>query len=82
MSPAGDFKFFLANLEMFLNSIYINTIDIIICGDFNINNIQENHKKLQLDSLLASYSLYSTVTFLTRISGNSASLIDNIFINT
>jgi hypothetical protein len=53
-----------------------------MCGGFNINYIQENHKKLQLDSLLAAYSLYSTVTFPTRISGNSASLIDNIFIDT
>jgi hypothetical protein len=44
-SPAGDFHYFLTNLEMFLNSIFSNTNDIIICGDFNINYIQENKKK-------------------------------------
>jgi exonuclease III len=49
--PAGDFKFFLTNLEIFLNSIYSNTIDIIICGDFNINYIQENHKKITVGFL-------------------------------
>ena len=81
-SPAGDFHYFLTHLEMFLNSIFSNTNNIIICGDFNINYMQENKKKLQLDSLFASYSLYSIVTFLTRTSGNSSSLIDNMFINT
>jgi hypothetical protein len=40
----GDLHYFLTNLEMFLNSIYSNTIDIIICGDFNINYIQEEKK--------------------------------------
>ncbi|GFG34228.1 hypothetical protein Cfor_09168 [Coptotermes formosanus] len=44
--------------------------------------MDEDHKKLQLDSLLASYNLYRTVIFPTRISGNLASLIDNTFINT
>jgi hypothetical protein len=54
---------------------------MIICGDLNINYLQENKKKQKFDFLLASYSLYSTVTFPTRIFGNSSS-IDNIFINT
>jgi exonuclease III len=50
-SPVGDFKFFLSNLEILLNSIYSNTIDIIICGDLNINYIQENHKKITVGFL-------------------------------
>ena len=62
--------------------MYSDTTEIIICGDFNINYLQDNTKKQQSDSLLASYNLYSTVTFPTRILGNSPSLIDNIFINT
>jgi hypothetical protein len=62
--------------------LYSDTTEIIICGDFNINYLQDNTKKQQSDSFLASYNLYSTVTFPTRILGNSPSLIDNIFINT
>jgi hypothetical protein len=58
--------------------IYENSIEIIICGDINYLNVS-THKQL-LDSLLASYCLYSTVQFPTRIH-NSLSAIDNIFIN-
>jgi hypothetical protein len=36
--------------------------------------------QLQLDSLLASYDLYSIVDFPTRISNCSSTAIDNIFI--
>ena len=39
-------------------------------------------KKTLLDSLLASYNLTSTVYFPTRIQNNSATAIDNIFIDT
>ena len=35
-----------------------------------------------LNSHLASFNLYSTVNFSTRITNNSSTLIDNIFINT
>jgi len=53
-----------------------------MCGDININYfIDPTHKQL-LDLLLASYDLYSTVQFATRIQNNSHSAIDNIFINT
>jgi hypothetical protein len=62
--------------------IYSNTIEIIICGDININYpIDSTHKQL-LDSLLASYGPCSTVQFPTRIQKNSLSAIDSIFINT
>ena len=39
-------------------------------------------KKTLLDSLLASYNLTSTVYFPTRLQNNSATAIDNIFIDT
>ena len=35
-----------------------------------------------MESLLASFHLFSTVKFPTRISNNSRTLIDNIYINT
>jgi hypothetical protein len=39
-------------------------------------------RKTLLDSLLASYNLTNTVYFPTRIQNNSATAIDNIFIDT
>jgi hypothetical protein len=44
----------------------------------NLNDSTQNH---QLDSLLASYGLYSTVQFPTKICNSASTAIDNIFIN-
>lgn len=80
-SPSGNFQHFLLNLEKILSRIYTNTIEIIICWDFNINYLNDSTYK-SLDSLLASRGLSSTVLFPTRFFNNSQSAIDNIFINT
>jgi len=79
--PTGNFSYFLSSLESILNQLYTNSINIIICGDININYLDNTNSKLQLDSLLLSYDLYSTVDFPTRISNCSSTAIDNIFID-
>lgn len=81
-APSGNFTHFLDKLEGILNLLQRNDTQLIICGDININYLVENNKKTLLDSLLASYNLTSTVYFPTRIQSNSATAIDNIFINT
>jgi len=55
--------------------------EFIICGDININYVGTNNKKKQLDYLLGTYNLISTVYFPKRTANNSATLIDNIFID-
>ena len=80
-SPTGNIAYFLDNLEAALNQIYNNTVDIILCGDFNINYLSDNQNKQALNSLLTSYSLHSVIDFPTRIHNNSNTMIDNIFIN-
>jgi len=77
-SPMGNF---LHTLDSILNFLHNNTIEIIICGNFNINYLNDNDKKSKLDNLLLSYNLNSTVNFPTRIHNNSVSAIDNIFID-
>ena len=79
--PTGNFSYFLSSLESVLNQTYSNSINIIICGDININYLDNTNNKLQLDILLASYELYSIVGFPTRISNTSSTAIDNIFID-
>ena len=69
-------------MEAALNQIYNNTVDIILCGDFNINYLNDSQNKQTLNSLLTSYSLYSIIDFPTRIHNNSNTMIDNVFINT
>jgi hypothetical protein len=80
-SPTGNRDYFLNNLEEVLNHIYNNTVDTILCGDFNINYLNDNQDKQALNALLTSYSLYSIIDFPTRIFNNSQTMTDNIFIN-
>jgi exonuclease III len=77
-SPMGNF---LHTLDTILNFLNNNTIEIIICGDFNINYLNDNDKTNKLDNLLLSYNFYSTVNFPTRIHNNSVTSIDNILID-
>jgi len=65
-----------------LNKLYERSTELILCGDFNINCLNDNSRKHLLDSLLASFSLFSSVKFPTRIFNKSCTLIDNIYINT
>jgi exonuclease III len=80
--PSGDFPYFLTSLESVLNQLFSNSKNVIICGDININYLENTNNKLHLDSLLASYNLYSIVDFPTRISSSASTAIDNIFIDT
>jgi len=80
-SPTGNFLLFLHTLDSILDRLFTNSLNIIICGDFNINYLGESANKLKLNSLLASCNLHSTVDFRTRITSSSSTAIDNIFIN-
>jgi len=80
-SPTGDYTYFLNQLVLVLNKLYKVSTNIILCGDFNINFLESTSRIMLLESLLASYNLYSTIKFPTRNFINSHTLIDNIFIN-
>ena len=80
-SPTGNLYYFLNQLKSILNKIHKSSKEIILCGDLNINYLTDTSKKHLLDSLLASFNLYSTVKFPTRITNTSCTLIDNIYIN-
>jgi len=81
-SPLGNFDYFLKELEILLNFVSRNSRGLIVCGDFNINFMEDTTHKRILNSLLATFGLYPTVDFPTRIYNNSITTIDNIFINT
>jgi len=80
-APSGDFDYFLNKLDYILNSLQTYKTEFIICGDININYLETSNKKKQLDYVLGTYNLISTVYFPTRTANSSATLIDNIFIN-
>jgi hypothetical protein len=56
-APSGDFLYFIQNLEDFLNKLYRNSKNILICGDVNIKYFINNSYKQQLDSLMASWAI-------------------------
>jgi hypothetical protein len=76
-----NFTLFLSKLESILNLFFRNNTKLVLCGDINVNYLTDNSKKRQMDMLLASYNLSSTVNFPTRLQNNSATAIDNIFID-
>jgi len=74
-SPTGNFVRFIKGIDTILNQFIKPNIEIIVCGDINIDYLDENcHKRQQLDALLATYNLICTARFPTRS-------LDNIFIN-
>jgi hypothetical protein len=54
----------------------------MICGDININYLENCKKRQQLDALLQTYNLIGMVSFSTRKANASTTAIDNIFIRT
>ena len=52
----------------------------MICGDININYVENCNKRQQLDALLQTYNLIGTVSFPTCKSKASSTTIENIFI--
>jgi exonuclease III len=79
--PSGNFKYFLKKLDTILNTLHSNKEEFIICGDVNVNYLDNCSKRQQLGTLLSTYNLISTVNFPTRMANSSVTAIDNIFVN-
>ena len=80
-TPSGNLSSFFLKLDTILQSVYKSKLHFIICGDRNINYLNERENKNQLDNLLLSYNLTSIINFLTRVQNTSATAVDNIFID-
>jgi hypothetical protein len=79
-SLSGNYNY-LRKLELFLKSLSTIRTEYIICGDINVEYLQNHSRKQQLDMLLATYNLASIVNFPTRIVNGSSTAIDNFFID-
>jgi len=72
----------MKGLESIVNQFSKTNSEIMVCGDINIDYLEENcYKRQQLDALLTTFSLVSTIHFLTRTLNGAISAIDNIFID-
>lgn len=80
-SPCGDIDIFFDHISQLLDVIKRKNHDIIICGDFNINTLENNATTRKLDIFLNINNLKKTVHEPTRVTPTSKSLIDNILTN-
>jgi helix-turn-helix protein len=80
-APKGNFDYFLKALYHILQFHHKNNIEFVTCGDINVDYLENNREKVQLNNMLKTYNLTSTVYFPTKTTNISVTLIDNIFIN-
>lgn len=83
-SPTGDIKIFLTNIASVLEDLYKPNINIILCGDFNLDS--STHSKHRTDfnclkNILLTFNLHPVVGWPTRVTINTSTTIDNIFSN-
>lgn len=78
--PNGNKEIFFVKLEELLTHLDQNKL-IIITGDFNIDMSTDNYLKHDLLSLMYSFSLKPKIHAFTRVTANSQTCLDNIFIN-
>jgi hypothetical protein len=64
-SPIGNFSNFLQKLDNILNRLHNNKTEFIICGDLNINYLENCDRRQQLDAFLRPYNLIGMVNFPT-----------------
>ena len=74
---------FLDYIESILNKINKENKEIYLCGDFNSDilkiDFQNSYKRFYV--LLSSFGILPFILLPTRIAGNSATIVDNIFTN-
>ena len=71
---------FIDEFSSVLNDIVKQKSILIITGDFNINLLDINEKQIVREyfEILLSYGMFATISLPTRITQNSATLIDQI----
>lgn len=69
-SQRGDFDIFVELLAGILADNMSKKRDVVICGDFNVDNLRDSNQRRYLRDLISSYELVSLVQTPTRISRN------------
>ena len=82
-SPNTDMKIFMKSLKRFLDETSKQR-NVVLCGDFNIDLLKANQNKTSSDFLtvLMENKFFPNVVLLTRVTLNSCTLIDNMFVKT
>jgi exonuclease III len=76
---SANFNQFVKRLDTSLKYLCNPKSEFLFCGDINVGYLNDNNQKIQLNSLLTTYTLSHTVNFTTRTQNVSSTAIDNIF---
>jgi hypothetical protein len=76
-----NFNLFLKGPDDSIKSICRADLNLILCGDINVDYLTENDRKRQLDSVVQTCNITAVVNLPTRSQGISSTTIDNIFID-
>ena len=81
--PNGDVKEFEKHLNKILSTNDILKKEVIMAGDFNMNllDFEQNKKVQNFLNILFSHSMMPVINKQTRVTKNTATAIDHIFIN-
>ena len=82
--PSSSLVEFLSLLEEQLDLLSGTRQPCFVCGDFNIDlkSLHSSQRVKEFLDMMLSYGLKPTINICTRITENSASILDNIFVNT
>lgn len=80
-SPSGDLNLFCDRIVDVLNNLVKPNINVILCGDFNLDSYNNSKDFNTLCHILACFNLRSVVKWPTRVSDTTLTTIDHIFIN-
>jgi len=80
-SPDGQFDKFLDKLELVVQKLLMKDKILILCGDWNIDLLQEGSNQKDVTDLLLRYNLVNTVQSPTRITKSTSTLINVIITN-
>jgi hypothetical protein len=80
-APSGDFNQFIKRSDATLKYLHTPKSEFLICGDINVDHLNENNSKKKLNSLLTTYNLSHTVNFATKTYNVSCTATDNIFVD-
>lgn len=79
--PSGDVDTFLYELNAVFESLYKPGIKFVICGDFNSDSLNESSKFKRISLFLLQFGLGNTVFWPTRVTTDSISCIDHVYLN-
>lgn len=79
--PSGSYHLFESIMEEALQKVCNCKKRIVVCGDFNINILDDSQNSVRFLNLFKSFNLLNLFDEPTRVTATSATCLDNIFSN-